>query len=154
MAVHKLADDFELSYSLLGIQAGLEDYLLAFRINQELGTRLRRIKDSRLDGLGPLPRFEFDDQEHYVRWVLVPNRIQLPAAGHDGPKNGLFQDQPLSSTRYVLEEFSKIDFILRIESEEQAAETRARKAIQGMPGIRWVGLLDTARLKTKDLIIF
>lgn len=154
MAVHKLADDFELSYSLLGIQSGLEDYLLAFRLNQHLGIRLRRMPDSHVEGKGDLPKFEFDDVHQYTRWILVPNRVQLPAGTGGDPPQGLFRDSPVGATRIVLEEYAKIDFVLRIESEDEDAYTNTRKDVQEIPGVRWAGRLDPWRLKTKDLIIF
>lgn len=155
MAAFKLADDFELTCTLLGIQTGLEDYLLAYRLNQYLDLRLQRDPSGTpIEGLGQLPRFEYDDSHAYLKWCLVPNKVHSNPGEEEDFQVGLFQNRHLTSTRYVLEEFPKIDYFLRIEGEEEPVCPGAKSAVQRIPGIRWVSQIDPARLKTKALIIF
>jgi hypothetical protein len=155
MAVLKLADDFDVPYALLGIQSGNEDYWLAFHLNRRLDLRLRRLRtDCRVEGIGDIPKFEYDDDHNYVKWILVPNRIhESPEQGTDYAL-GLFQNHQLRSTRYLIEEFPNIDYFLRIESEEEGIDARTKSRLQGLQGVRWVGSIDPDKLKIKDVIIF
>ncbi len=155
MAVLKLADDFDVPYALLGIQSGNEDYWLAFNLNRCLGLRLRRLRsDCTVEGFGDIPKFEYDDERNYAKWILVPNRIHESPEGGNDFAVGLFQDHQLGSTRYLIEDFPHIDYFLRIESEEEGIDARAKNRIQGLQGVRWAGSIDPDKLKTKDVIIF
>ena len=77
MAVHKLlVDDFEdANYSLLAIHSDIEDYRLAYFLNQNLAIRLVRTKED-LDftnSTASFSVFEWNDNALQTSWHLIKN---------------------------------------------------------------------------------
>ena len=77
MAVHKLlVDDFyDASFSLIAIHCRLEDYRLAYLINQHLNTRLERLRQDLdykyLDANYSI--YAWEDEQHLTTWNLISN---------------------------------------------------------------------------------
>ena len=87
MAVKKLLlDDFfeEEQYILIGIHCTLEDYRLAFLINQVLDIRLKRkqedVKFSKDNSSFSL--YEFNQEKQHIIYYLVANSCKVKPANH------------------------------------------------------------------------
>lgn len=124
MTSHKLwlDDDLEEDFSLLAIHCSAEAYKMAFLLNKFLGLQLKRKRvdlDFSMNGLDvTFPLFKFDDEFQYTTYFLVANKCksktaQLNSAG------GLFEELETNKmvTAYLLPEFKKVDFFLKIESD-------------------------------------
>src|SRR5690554_7742953 len=89
LQVYKLdIDDFsEIDYDLIAINTVVEDYLLAFRINQKLKLTLSRGKDDIISvnksGEVAFSRYEFEDENHDLHWTLVQNQKWLETTESD-----------------------------------------------------------------------
>ena len=79
MAIHKLhLEEFdEIDYQLIAIHSSLEDYRLAYYINQNLPINLKKencnIQISNKEGETQFTRFVFEDSKDIV-WNLVQNK--------------------------------------------------------------------------------
>ncbi len=79
MAVHKLnIEDFdEIDYQLIAIHTTLEDYRLAYFINQQLNLQLKKtncsIPIANKTGETQFSRFLFEDFKNDVVWNLIEN---------------------------------------------------------------------------------
>ena len=77
MAIHKLlVDDFEdLNYSLLAVHCEMDDYRLAYFLNQSLETRLARTRED-LDfvtSLASFSVFKWINPQLQTNWHLIKN---------------------------------------------------------------------------------
>ena len=83
MAVYKLhIDEFdEIDYQLIAIHTSLEDYRLAFFINQNFPVLLsksnKEIPISAKSGNASLSRFSFEDEYTCSVWDLIQNRSEI-----------------------------------------------------------------------------
>ena len=77
MALHKLlVDDYEdLNYSLLAVHCEMEDYRLAYFLNQNLKTQLSRTKEDLdfLTSLATFSIFEWSNSQLQTDWHLIKN---------------------------------------------------------------------------------
>src|SRR5215467_368125 len=100
MAVHKLhLDDlYDDDFELIAIHSRLEDYRLAYFLNQNLPVLLSKSKHSievaTKDGEAFFSKFIFDDEDNDMQWSLVQNKIEIIAANSNGAQN-LFLDANL-----------------------------------------------------------
>ena len=136
MGLQKLVldDVFEEEYSLLAIHCSEEVYKLAFLINKHLGLRLARRRvdlDFSLNGLEvTFPLYEFNDSSQYTTYYLVSNKCrsdvaQLSSAG------GLFDSQETtrSITTYLIPEYKKVDYFIKLESDAPLVPIRKTLAM-------------------------
>src|SRR5206468_12878430 len=83
MAVHKLhLDDlYDDDYDLIAIHSPLEDYRLAYFLNQRLPILLNKSKNSievtTKDGETFFSKFIFDDETNDMQWSLVQNKNEI-----------------------------------------------------------------------------
>ena len=83
MAVHKLhIDEFdEIDYQLIAIHTSLEDYRLAYFINQNLPITLKKsdcnIQISNKEGETQFTRFIFEDERAGISWDLIQNQNEI-----------------------------------------------------------------------------
>ncbi len=162
MGLQKLVLDelFDEDYSLVAIHCSEEAYKLAFLINKHVGLRLQRMRidlDYSVDGLEvTYPLFQFDNKSQYTTYYLVSNKCksqvaQLNSAG------GLFDSQETSKTvvNYLIPEFKKVDYFLKIESD--APLMPLRKTIALLNEIKEVissYSIETEKIKSKKNLIF
>ncbi len=84
MAVYKLhIEEYdEIDYQLIAIHTSLEDYRLAYYINQNLPIVLKKsncnIQISNKDGETQFTRFNFEDEKANISWNLVQNQNEIP----------------------------------------------------------------------------
>jgi hypothetical protein len=162
MAIHKLnfGEFDEIDYHLIAIHTSLEDYRLAYFINQKLSINLGKSKDevqiNIKEGETAFSRFYYYDLEHAVSWNLIQNKNEVAQQKID-PVQNLFSNTKLEiSTRvYLLPEFKKADYFLKIENTEDTMNaTKIRTILNTIDSISAVYIVDTNKIKSKNNLIF
>ena len=162
MAVHKInIEDFEENdYYVIAIHTSLEDYRLAYYLNRELGislsknkfdigTQVKKIKTS-------FTRFTFDDEQKLVLWDLVENKKVVETNEIDSNID-LFSNtkSSFSTTTYLLTEYKKVDFFIKIENAESEIDLdKVISKISKIEAIKLVYSLAKENIKSKNNLIF
>jgi len=160
MAVYKLnIDEFdEIDYQLIAIHTSLEDYRLAYFINQNFPVLLSKCKTdipiTSKSGQARLSRFSFEDEFTCSTWDLIQNRneyvTQQPNATGD-----LFSgtNVKVASKAYLLPEFKKVDYLLKVQNLDDSPESISEK-MQKIDMVTMSYILDTSRIKSINNLIF
>jgi hypothetical protein len=162
MAVHKInIEDFEENdYYVIAIHTSLEDYRLAYYLNRELGislsknkfdigTQVKKVKTS-------FTRFTFDDEQKLVLWDLVENKKVVETNEIDSNID-LFSNtkSSFSTTTYLLPEYKKVDFFIKIENAESEIDLdKVISKISKIEAIKLVYSLAKENIKSKNNLIF
>ncbi len=159
MALHKLlVDDFsDETYSLMAIHCAIEDYRIAYLLNQYLNINLRR-KPQDLDFkyiAASYSIYEWKDRNQLITWNLVSNVCKkeedsLISTG------SLFKSQnKIIRIHNLIPEYKKVNYFLKIDNDENFINEKTLiHNIQEIPQIAAVYSIDVTRLKTKDNLIF
>jgi hypothetical protein len=162
MAVHKLyIEDFEEEdYHIIAIHTSLEDYRLAYFLNREIEIRLYKsdfdIQTKVKQGKTSFARFSYEDNENIIRWNLVQNKNEVEGSGN-GRSTDLFSNSNTSflSLAYLLPEYKKVDFFLKIENAENGIDiNEIVSKINSIDGITMVYAVDKNKIKSKNNLIF
>ena len=127
MAVLKLhLDEFdEVDYDLIAIHSSLEDFRLAYFINQELPIILSKSKDEVgvmvKEGEAFFSKFTFDDHKNDILWTLVQNKNDI-LIHQKSTKQNLFLDTNIEILRkvHLISDLKKVDYFLKIENNNDA----------------------------------
>ena len=95
MTKHKiLIGDFEDcdSFKLIAIHSALEDYRIAFLLNQTLNLKLKRTKEDLDLGKAKYSMFEWEDNNQLITWTLVSNICKIQEGIEDNTKT-LYSDE-------------------------------------------------------------
>jgi hypothetical protein len=162
MAVHKVyIEEFEEDdYYIIAIHTSLEDYRLAYFINREIAIRLSKndsdIQSQVKEGETSFARFTFEDEKNDIKWNLVQNKNEI-----EGKENVITQDlfsnsdNSFSSSAYLLPEYKKVDFFLKIENAEKDINiTEIVSKISAIDSIKMVYNVDKDKIKSKNNLIF
>lgn len=158
MALHKLlVDDFyDDTYKLIAIHCGLEDYRLAYLLNQSLGLRLqRKTEDLDMQYLkASYSIFEWNNVSQYVTWNLVSNVCKKEEDSLYS--TGLFQtNEKVIKTFNLVPEYKKVDYFIKISDEIQNVnEKLILNKLQNIPQIITSYTVNPTKLKSKDHLIF
>lgn len=161
MAVHKLQlDDFvTIDYELFAIHSSLEDYRLAYFINQNLRLLLEKCpKDVSVktkEGEGCFSRFIFEDHDTGAVYNLIKNRNSRVVANVSAAP--LFADTlpDMASGIYLLPELKKVDYILKVENTPSFfAPSVLTAALLGIKHITTAYTIGHEKLKSKNNLIF
>ena len=123
MAIHKIQinDFISEDYELIAIHSSLEDYKLAYAINTILETRLIKnesnIEIAISEGKSAFSNYIFDDEESDVQWSLIENKTTIV---NSKKKTSQLFDQ-VDITVFLLPEYKKADYLLKIENIENFA---------------------------------
>ncbi|UFH36111.1 IPExxxVDY family protein [Flavobacterium acetivorans] len=162
MAIHKLdlGEFDEIDYHLIAIHTSLEDYRLAYFINQNLPINLSKSKDeiqiNIKEGETNFSRFYYYDSENAISWNLIQNKNEVSQQKKDADQN-LFSDltQGIATKVYLLPEFKKADFFLKIENTDNTIEVSKVKIILNtIDSISTVYTVDTNQIRSKNNLIF
>jgi hypothetical protein len=162
MAVHKLDfNDFnEIDYQLIAIHTALEDYRLAYFINQKLPINLRLNKDeihiNIKEGETKFSRFYYYDKEKEISWNLIQNKNEVIQQKKDNSQN-LFSNlnMEVSTKVFFLPEFKKVDYFLKIETTEESGHaTEIQLLLKSIENISTAYSVDTHKIKSKNNLIF
>lgn len=160
MAIHKLyIDEFdEIDYQLIAIHTSLEDYRLAFFINQNFPVLLKRNADeiqiTAKTGNALLSRYTFDDEMTCSSWDLLQNKTEVTAQ-NSSATGDLFAraNVRVAAKAYLLPEFKKVDYFLRLQNLDIPTET-ITDALQQIDHVTMSYTVDTSRIKSINNLIF
>ena len=159
---HKVyIEDFEeVDYHIIAIHTSLEDYRLAYFLNRDLEICLSKsnvdIQFQVKKGKTSFARFTFEDEKKVINWDLIQNKNEVV-----GLENNTIQDlfsntkNSFSSSAYLLSEFKKVDFFLKIENaanEINVSEIVSK--INAIDNINMVYSIDKENIKSKNNLIF
>lgn len=160
MAIHKLhIDEFdEIDYELIAIHTSLEDYRLAYYINQQLPVLLKKSDDeieiSIKEGSTHFSRYIFEDSQKDIQWDLIQNKNEVAYQRTQNPQD-LFGNSNLeiATKVYLLPELKKVDYFLKIENAEQSTAF-ITNAIKNIDRVSTVYNIDSHQVKSKNNLIF
>jgi len=162
MAVHKLhLDEFDkIDYQLIAIHTSLEDYLLAYSINQKLPVTLKKsncdIHISNKEGETQFARFIFEDKETAVAWNLIQNKNDI-LLSEERVNQGLFAENnsKFLTKAYFIPEFKKVDYFLKIENGEDYIDVAdITQELKKINRISTLYTVDVEKIKSKNNLIF
>ncbi len=162
MAVHKIyIEDFEEDdYHIIAIHTSLEDYRLAYFLNRDIEIQLHKseldIQSKVKEGQTSFARFTYKDNEKVITWDLVQNKNVVIGKGNNITTD-LFSNSnnSFSSLAYLLPEYKKVDFFLKIENAENEIDLyEVVSKISAVDGINMVYTVDKDKIKSKNNLIF
>lgn len=162
MAVHKLDIDefYEIDYHLVAIHTSLEDFRLAYFINQKLPINLSKntneIQINIKEGETKFSRFYYYDKEKAVSWNLIQNKNEVIQQKNDNNQS-LFSNISLevSTKVYLLPEFKKVDYFLKIENLEEGRNvTEIQLLLNTIENISTTYTVEPHKIKSKNNLIF
>jgi hypothetical protein len=161
MAIHKLhLEEFdEIDYQLIAIHSSLEDYRLAYYINQNLPINLKKencnIQISNKEGETQFTRFVFEDSKD-IAWNLVQNKNDVFVPSQNS-NQGLFAEtnNKFSTKIYLIPEFKKVDYFLKIENGEVNIDvSKITNCIKKIERVSTVYTVEVEKIKSKNNLIF
>ena len=161
MPAHRLVLDevFEEAYKLIAIHCSVEEYKLAYLLNKHLNLRLARSRkdiDFQIQGAHVLfALYSFEDQFKYCDYYLVSNISKAEGKSTASP-NSLFGEKEVTLKKsYLLPEFKKVDFFLKIEEEISGiSEKLLLEKIKEIPQVSMAYSIDNQQIKSKENLIF
>ena len=162
MAIHKLdlGEFDEIDYHLIAIHTSLEDYRLAYFINQKLPINLSKNKNeiqiNIKEGETKFSRFYYHDTEKAISWNLIQNKNEVIQQKNENSQN-LFSNINLevSTKVYLLPEFKKVDYFLKIENIEEGMNVaEIQLLLNTIDNISTVYKVETNKIKSKNNLIF
>ena len=163
MAIHKLDLGVfdEIDYHLIAIHTSLEDYRLAYFINQKLpinlGKNKNEIQINIKEGETKFSRFYYHDAEKGISWNLIQNKSEVIQQKNDNRQNNLFSNisMEVSTKVYLLPEFKKADYFLKIENlEDDLNVTAIQVLLNTIDSISTAYTVETNKIKSKNNLIF
>lgn len=159
MAIHKLQlEDFDqIDYDLIAIYTTLEDYRLAFKINQQLDILLSKnsneIPIEISKQIASFSRFTYEDEQKQMNWDLIQNKqeLMLPVPTKN---TSLFEDKMVATQVSLITELRKVDYLLKIEHENQIQIKDIISKLKKMDVISTVYEVDAKDIKSKNNLIF
>jgi len=161
MAIHKLdLDEFdEIDYHLIAIHTTLEDYRLAYFINQHLPVNLSKSNEEILisikEGETQFSRFYYDDEDNFVSWNLIQNKNEV-IGRNEIINQDLFSNssQVVATKVFLLPELKKVDYFLKIESDDDLELAGIVKKLKSIKSLSTVYVVETETIKSKNNLIF
>lgn len=160
MAIHKLyIDEFdEIDYELIAIHTSLEDYRLAYFINQKLPVLLHKCKEeiqiNTKNGEANFSKYKYENLKEEVYWSLIQNKNEITVP-EDNISTNLFTDSvsEISTKAYFLSEFKKVDYFLKIENADESIDVIIN-TINTIDRISTVYQIEAGKIKSKNNLIF
>jgi hypothetical protein len=162
MAIHKLdlGEFDEIDYSLIAIYTSLDDYRLAYYINQKFNVSLtkskKEIQISAKEGEAHFSRFHYYEKKKEISWDLIQNKNEI-IQKQKKESLDLFSNinMDISSKVYMLPEFKKVDYFLKIENGVADLNTlKIQNTLNTIDNITSMYIVDTNKLKSKNNLIF
>ena len=160
MAIHKLhIDEFdEVDYELIAIHTSLEDYRLAYFLNQKLPILLSKSKNeiqiNIKEGVTFFSRFIYENANTDSCWSLVQNKNEVTTVTTNNNQN-LFGESSfeVATKAFLLPELKKVDYFLKIENSDAEME-KIIASMNTISQIATVYSVDSNNIKSKNNLIF
>ncbi|RAR71376.1 IPExxxVDY family protein [Flavobacterium aciduliphilum] len=162
MAVHKLhIEDFEEDdYHIIAIHTSLEEYRLAYFLNRDIEIKLSKNHLDILlevkEGTCAFERFTFKDIKKDITWNLIQNKNNVKETLTENTM-GLFSNSGavFSIHAYLIPEFKKVDFFLKIANvEEELNIPEIVAKINAIKNVTLVYSINKEKIKSKNNLIF
>jgi len=162
MTVHKLhpEDLYDTDYELIAIHSPLEDYRLAYFLNQKLPVLLSKCKHSlevaTKEGEVFFSKFIFEDNANDIQWSLIQNKNEIVSISTE-INQSLFLDSDfeIETSIYLMPEFKKVDYFLKIENNHDTFDMdEIVRTINTIDRINTVYTVDPQKIKSKNNLIF
>lgn len=152
ITLHKFSDDFcEENYVLIALHCGLEDYALAYALNRALKINLKRSeKDLDISNETSFPIYDWKDKLNERYWTLIVN---ISVKEEYLEYHDLFSDETSSTVYHVLPEYKDVDYLLKIEQEEDEVDSGMLDSILEIPKIITAYQIETDKIKSKQNLI-
>ena len=151
MAIHKLTfEDFDSEdFSLIAVYTTLDDYLLAYKLNAACNLELKRSKEDIVYSESEYHSFyDFEDSIPESYFALLKNKSEVTITKSE---NELFTFNKIA---YILPEFSKADYFLKIEPKNEAPSKSLIQKINTIQRVSTVRLIANETIKNKSNLIF
>ena len=156
-----LLDEFdEIDYELIAIHSSLEDYRMAFFINQSLPIILSKSKEEIIVKAKNeevlFSKFIYDDLSNDLIWTLIQNKNEIITK--EKTKNQtlfLNTEVEIETKVFLLPELKKVDYFLKIENIQSKLEVE--KTISKLLNIDQISTaykVDVNNIKSKNNLIF
>jgi len=162
MALIKLhLDEFDaVDYELIAIHSTLEDYRMAFFINQKLPIMLSKCKEEIIVKAKNeevlFSKFVFDDSSNDLLWTLIQNKNEIITK--EKIKNQtlfLNSEVEIETKVYLLPELKKVDYFLKIENNQtDAALEETISKLLDIKRISTAYKVEVNNIKSKNNLIF
>lgn len=161
MAVLKLSlSEFDaIDYDLIAIHTSLEDYRLAYFLNQKLPILLSKSSDfiefETSNGSALFSKFSYLYEDTEEEWNLIGNKNELTDKETENSKNLFSDEQPkITSSLYFISEMKKVDYFLKIENTLLDL-TEIVSRINAIPQVSTAYTVEVENLKkSKNNLIF
>jgi len=160
MSKHKLIleDVFEeVNFTLFAIHCSLVDYRLAYLLNKNLDTNLKR-KEEDLDYdnvSAAYSIFEWQDMDHLRTWNLINNKSRNESNTIMDEQSLFGKDERSFETHNLILEYKNVDYFLKVSTESIfPAEKDVLTKIQEIPQIVTAYMIDATKLKSRNNLIF
>ncbi|WP_394748262.1 IPExxxVDY family protein [Spongiimicrobium salis] len=152
-AIHRISDDFyEDSFALIAIHSSLEDYAIAYALNERLKSKLRRSRnDLDISENRSFPIFEWKDVVNDAYWTLIINN-SIKKAHTD--EVSLFKEELSYTRHHLVPEYKEVDYFLKIERDELDFGQDIVKLILTIPQVITAYMVESNKLKSKNNLIF
>jgi len=152
ITLHKISDDFcEENYVLIALHSDLEDYSLAYALNRVLKISLKRAKeDLDISNKHSFPIYEWKDKLNERYWTLIVNSSKKEEYLEF---NDLFSNEASSTVYHLIPEYKDVDYLLKIEQEEEQIDGNMLDSILEIPEIITAYPIETNKLKSKQNLI-
>jgi hypothetical protein len=162
MAIHKLnfGEFDEIDYCLFAIHTSLEDYRLAYYINQKLHLKLNKsLIDIQIlikEGETHFSRFQYFEKGKEISWDLIQNKNEVVQEQKE-ENQSLFSNVNLEviTKVYMLPEFKKVDYFLKIENSDESLNLlKIQNALNLIDNVTTSYIVDSTKIKSKNNLIF
>ena len=135
MAVHRLQlEEEDDEFALFAIHCGEAPFKMAFLMNQTLKWQLKREREDILVNKAgkqqQYPKYRFVSKLDQIDHLLLSNKDVPQEDSTTGQSLGLFDslNGPTFSVTYLMPEFKKVDYLLKIESALNERELKSMVA--------------------------
>jgi len=159
MALHKLLVDqfYDETYSLLALHCTIEDYRVAYLLNQYLNINLKRHpKDLDFEYIkASYALYEWEDSQRQMTWNLVSNICRREEESLVSSGSLFNSKEKITRTFSLIPEFKNVSFFLKIDNDgNHINEKVIINKIHKIPQIATAYSIDLFDVKSKDNLIF
>lgn len=154
---HKLSlNQFSDNYRLIAIHSNLEEYRLAFFLNEKLNIKLKR-KNNDI-GLNEIKAnysiYEYLEEAMYLKWIFFSNKSLVSEVSINEASNLFNQESFVQYEMRLINQPKGVDYFLIIENVKN--KTYVEKVLKKISEIRGVitSFISEKKLENKENLIF